>query len=102
MDWVVDATDKDRETERPAARLSRNVAGRLCRGASVRTVTICDDVSPAAPGDIDDESVSIALLTSGNLDFPDLTINIVASTFAAMSRVSLTPTTGGPFRITQS
>jgi hypothetical protein len=68
----------------------------------VRTVTICGETSAKASSVTDEASRSRASLTAGNLDAFDLTTRIVASTAAAMSRVALTPMTGGPLRITQS
>jgi len=82
--------------------LSRNAAGTLVFGASVRTVTICGETSAKASSVTDEASRSRASLTAGSLDVFDLTTRIVASTAAARSRVALTPMTGGPLRMTQS
>jgi hypothetical protein len=82
--------------------LSRNAAGTLVPGASVRTVKICGETWAKASIVTEEASRSRASLTAGDLDALDLTTRIVASTAAAMSRVALTPMTGGPLRMTQS
>jgi hypothetical protein len=65
-------------------------------------VTICGETSVKASSVTDEASRSRASLTAGSLDVFDLTTRIVASTAAAISRVALTPMTGGPLRMTQS
>jgi hypothetical protein len=82
--------------------LSRNDMGRLFFGASMRTVKIFDDESANEFSDIDDKSVSRALLNSGSTDRPDLATSIAASTEAAMSAASLPQMTGGLRTTTQS
>jgi hypothetical protein len=101
-DGVAETEGLNCTSGRFAAFLSRNAAGTLGLGASVRTVKICGETSAKASSVRDEASRSRASLTAGDLDALALTTRIVASTAAAMSRVALTPMTGGPLRMTQS
>ena len=82
--------------------LSRNLAGSELLGASVTTVAIKGAPIAVALTDIDDERMSTASATLAYVATPDLTTNTATSAIAAMNLVSLTPMTGGPFRMIQS
>src|SRR5580704_15388301 len=80
---------------------SRNLAGSELLGASVTTVATQGEPIAVGLTDIDDERISTASATLGYVATPDRTTNTATSAIAAMSLVSLTPTTGGPFRMIQ-